>query len=370
MFRPLENLKSYDNFHGHAYPFLAFEELCNWPNSEAYEAMLSCSRRRSSRDDVPRIIRSTTNSWGVGHQWVKQRFIRGKKPFVPFGEPGRERIRIPIQWRENTSFVSADPDYHVRLAESITNEAQRKAWLENSWDIVAGGRFSDVWLDSVHCMEPFNIPSNWAIDRSHDWGSSKPFCTLWYAESNGEAIADGRRWPKGTLFVIHEDYGCAGDMNDVNWKPDVGLRLGPHEIAQRVKSNEAALREWGIITKQPRPGPGDDPLFDVSRGVSIASQMNKSGVVWTRPSKGRGSRVTGWQFIDDRLMASRKHPMEEPGLFIFDTCVHLRRTLPVLPRDPKNPDDVQTDTEDHALDCLRLKLLSYPRGNIVHGVSF
>lgn len=314
------------------------------------------------------VIRQNGSVWVSGNSWVKQRFVNGKLPYKPYGEAGRQRIRIPTYWKENLKYVAADPDYHVRLAESITNEAQRKAWLENSWDIVAGGRFSDVWKESTHFIEPFNIPNNWRVDRSFDWGSSKPFCTLWYAESNGESIVDGRSWPKGTLFVIGEDYGCAGDMNDANWKPDVGIGLDPVEIAKRGKGHEEDMLKWGLIGRRPQPGPADDPMFDVSRGTSMAKQMANERWVWIKPSKGKGSRVTGWQMIDQRLKASTKHPMEEPGLFIFNTCVHLRRTLPILPRDAKNPDDVDTTSEDHAADSLRLRLLAGIKGHTVREV--
>lgn len=370
MFKPLENIKAYDNYHGHAYSFLGFEELTNWPDAEPYEAMLSCSRRRRVDSQAPLMVRSTTNAWGVGHSWVKQRFVTGRQPYVPYGDANRERVRIPIFWRENEKFVEIDPDYHARLADTISNEGQRKAWLENSWDIVAGGRFSGIWQGSLHMLAPFNIPDNWYVDRSHDWGSSKPFCTLWFAESNGEALPDGRSWPKGTLFVIDEDYGCEGDIYDSNWKPNVGLGLGPDEIAQRVKDEEENMLRWGLIGKKPRPGPADDPIFDVSRGKSMASIMTQKGVLWSRPSKGKGSRVTGWQLIENRLKASSKHPMEEPGLFVFDTCYHLIRTLPTVPRDPKNPDDVYTSSEDHAADALRLKILVGSRGaSVIHGVT-
>ena len=368
-FRHLENIKAYDQYHGHSYPFIGFEELTNWPDHEPYEAMLSCSRPPSANPDIPLITRATTNSFGSGYQWVKSRFIDGKKPFVAYGDEGMKRARIPIYWEENVDFVKADPNYHKRLSATLSDENKRKAWLEGSWDIVAGGRFSGVWLESVHYIEPFNIPSNWNVDRSHDWGSSKPYATLWYAESNGEQIEDGRSWPKGTLFVINEDYGCQGEMGEPNWKPNVGVELGPADIAKRVKQTEQEMLMWGLIKKQPRPGPGDDPLFDVSRGESMASTMAKQGVVWLKPSKGPGSRITGWQLIEDRLKASRQHPMEEPGLFVFNTCRHLRRTLPILPRDPKKPDDVQSDSEDHLLDSLRLKCLSYRRGNVVRSVS-
>ena len=49
--------------------------------------------------------------------------------------------------------------------------------------------------------------------------------------------------------------------------------------------------------------------------------------------------------------------MEAPGLFVFSTCRHLIRTLPVLPRDDTNADDVDTEAEDHAPDALRLRVL-------------
>lgn len=370
LFLPLENLAAYDRVHGSSFPWIGHEELTNYPTSEPYEAVLSCSRRRSARMDVPLMVRDTTNSYGVGHTWVKSRFITAKQPFIPYGEPGRERIHIPILWRQNEKYVATDPDYHKRLSDSTTDESKRKAWLENSWDIVAGGRFSDVWRESIHVMEPFNIPMGWRVDRSHDWGSSAPFATHWYAESNGERLPDGRSWPRGTLFVIHEDYGCEGNMHDVNWKPNVGLRLTPLEIAERTKQHETHMREWGLIKRQPQPGPADDNLFDVSHGRSMASIMSAPPyqIVWNRASKGPGSRVTGWQLLEDRLKASLQYPMEHPGIFIFNRCQHLIRTLPLAPRDPKKQEDIEMD-EDHCLDSIRYRLLAYGGGNVVRGVS-
>lgn len=102
----------------------------------------------------------------------------------------------------------------------------------------------------------------------------------------------------------------------------------------------------------------------------MASVMAERGVVWNKPSKGPGSRVTGWQILEDKLKASLAWPMEQPGLFIFNTCPHLIRTLPLAQRDEKKPEDIETlGVEDHLLDSLRLKLISYSGGNIVRGVS-
>jgi len=57
------------------------------------------------------------------------------------------------------------------------------------------------------------------------------------------------------------------------------------------------------------------------------------------------------------LTASLGRPMEKPGMFIFDICNDgFIRTVPVLQRDEKNPDDVDTATEDHMFDCARYQI--------------
>ena len=49
----------------------------------------------------------------------------------------------------------------------------------------------------------------------------------------------------------------------------------------------------------------------------------------------------------------RLYPRERPGLFIFEQCKWFIETVPVLPRDEKNMDDVNTDAEDHIADETR-----------------
>ena len=41
-------------------------------------------------------------------------------------------------------------------------------------------------------------------------------------------------------------------------------------------------------------------------------------------------------------------------------CVHLIRTLPGLPEDPNNPDDVDTNAEDHCFDDIKYGFLQFP----------
>tara|TARA_R100001086_G_scaffold247256_1_gene181043 strand:+ start:55 stop:315 length:261 start_codon:yes stop_codon:yes gene_type:complete len=46
-------------------------------------------------------------------------------------------------------------------------------------------------------------------------------------------------------------------------------------------------------------------------------------------------------------------PREKAALFIFSNCTSFIDTVPVLPRDEKDPDDVNTDAEDHIADEAR-----------------
>jgi hypothetical protein len=44
---------------------------------------------------------------------------------------------------------------------------------------------------------------------------------------------------------------------------------------------------------------------------------------------------------------------EGEGLFVFDACLQFIRTVPGLPRDVTDPDDVDSDAEDHIGDEVR-----------------
>ena len=47
-------------------------------------------------------------------------------------------------------------------------------------------------------------------------------------------------------------------------------------------------------------------------------------------------------------------------LFVFDHCRDLIRTLPMMQHDEHNPEDLDTDGEDHAVDECRYACMSRP----------
>ena len=127
------------------------------------------------------------------------------------------------------------------------------------------------------------------------------------------------------------------------------------EIARGIIKREE------IIGYNVHAGPADTSIFDVTNGNSIADTMALARVSWTRADKSPGSRKQGWQKLRSMMKASLNvkagKPMEEPGLFVFDNCRQWIRTVPVLPRDERDADDVDTNAEDHTGDETRYRVM-------------
>ncbi|MFW0778537.1 MAG: hypothetical protein ACN2B6_12550 [Rickettsiales bacterium] len=395
LFRQMKTEDDYWKYHGQEFPFIGWNELTKQPNSNLYDMMMSCNRssflpaEHTPRDlltfddegnvidgllpELPLVVFSTTNPYGVGHNWVKQRFVdpsgpgkvqrMTKKVFNPRTQQREEitktQVRLFSSYKENR-YLS--PEYVLEL-ESISDPNKRAAWLEGSWDITSGGMFDDVWSSEHNVVEPFRPPPGWRLFRSFDWGSSKPFSVGWWMESNGSDYVDHkgnvRSSLPGDLFRIAEWYGWDG-------VPNKGLRLTAKQIARGIIEREI---RWGISGKV-QPGPADGSIFDEQDGNCIATNMEQpvriggrkyKGIGWERADKSPGSRKNGWEMFRVAITGAQPEqtgwPRENPGLFVFRNCSQFLRTIPSLPRDTKDPDDVDTDAEDHIADETRYVIL-------------
>lgn len=307
----------------------------------------------------PRIL-CATNPGGVGHNWVKKEFVDVAPPMTAVKmeskDGGMVRQFVPAFLADNPTLLQNDPEYAARL-EGLGGDALVRAMLFGDWNIVAGGMFDDVFDPRIHVIPAFEIPKSWRIDRSLDWGSSKPFSVGWWAESDGSDVklADGtlRSYPRGTLFRIAEWYGWNGRVNE-------GCKMLAVDVAKGIIAREKA---W-FPNHKVKMGPADGMIFNSDRGTSIADDMGKLNVHWTRADKSQGSRVIGWEGMRKKFKASFTN--ETPGLYIFNTCEHFVRTIPTLPRLEKNTDDVDSEAEDHIADEARYRIMT-PRGEITEG---
>ena len=368
LFRAFRTEDDYFGIHGQEFSFIGVNELTKQPSPELYDSILSTNRssflplehspdKDKPLPEIPLMVFATTNPYGVGHNWVKQRFIDAAPPgvIVPisydvFNPRTQQRetvtktqVRLFSSYKENR-FLS--PEYVVEL-ESIVDQNKRRAWLYGDWDITSGGMFDDVWSSEHNIVEPFNLPHTWPIRRAFDWGSSAPFSVLWYAESDGSDVrmADGqwRSTIPGDIYIVGEWYGWNGT-------PNKGLRMLDVQIAAGIVEREIKLG----IRSRVKPGPADNSINDDVNGVCIATNMSKpvkvngkvhKGVQFTRSDKSAGTRKLGAELIRTAIYNAQppEHggPREYPGIFVFRTCKDgVIRTIPTLPRSTKNLDDV------------------------------
>ncbi len=405
LFRAIKRDADYWGYHGQEFPFIGWNELTKFPTDVLFDAMMSCNRSSFRPQDhpqqrkdpntgevveyllpeLPLEVFATCNPHGVGHNWVKKRFIsiapmgqivkRSVRVFNPRTQKEEDAVKTQVHlfgsYKEN---IYLSPEYIAELA-SISDPNKRKAWLQGDWDIVAGGMFDDVWDSTIHKLRPFAIPSSWKIDRSFDWGSSKPFSVGWWAESDGTDYQDAngvwRSTVRGDVFRIAEWYGTTGKANQ-------GLRMLANDVAKGIVEREIAMGLYGRV----QPGPADNSIFDTENGNSIAASMAKkvkiegkdySGVTWKHSDKSAGSRKAGWEKIRHYLANAKPQyaeingqkvrvPREKPGMFVFEDCKHFLELFPILPRDEEDPDDVDTDAEDHIGDEVRYEILDKALG--------
>ncbi|OGV45847.1 MAG: terminase [Lentisphaerae bacterium GWF2_44_16] len=339
------------NYQGAEIHVLLIDELTHF--TEKIYRYIRSRCRVSDKMKIPKgiklpLVLCGSNPGGVGHNWVKASWIDNADPFeirqMPKEEGGMLRQYIPAKLQDNPSLN--EEEYRAQLS-GLGNPYLVKAMLEGSWDIVAGGMFDDLWNPAVHVVEPFAIPKTWRIDRSFDWGSSKPYSVGWWASSDGSDIvlADGTRRStlKGDLFRIAEYYGWNG-------QPNTGTKETAVDVARKIIKMEKEM-QFNV-----RPGPADNSIYDVNNGNCIADDMARAGVRWERSDKSPGSRKNGWELMRQRLKASIERC--DPGLFVFSTCRNFIRTIPVLPRDEKESDDIDTEAEDHIADEARYRVLA------------
>lgn len=346
LFRHARTVADYSKYHGHAYPWMGFEELANWAFPDVYLRMQSLCR--STVPGMPRKVRATTNPHGKGHGWVKARFIDPVPAGVRYRDPetGLTRRYVHGKLAENRILLAADPDYPKRIIQSAGgDEMLLKAWLQGSWDIVAGGIFAGKWDPEASVVEPFQIPASWPVYRAFDWGSARPYAVGWFAVADGSPV-NGRHIHRGSVVMLSELYGWNG-------KPNEGTHETNRQIAERIREAEAGITRTLLSGQTIYPGPADSAIYEVRNGDSIGAEIERFGVSFAPADKGPGSRVAGWQKLGGMMLAARKAPMEAPGFFVFSTCRQWLRTVPNLARDLKHPDDVDSEQEDHLADLTR-----------------
>lgn len=304
------------------------------------------SRVRSAIPGANPRARLCTNPGNIGHGWHKKYFkipckdskdtlLPGTiwRPPLTMGQTVQPPTRcfIPSRVYDNPYLMKADPAYLGRL-EALP-PVQRAMLLYGEWDSFAG-QFFPEFDKGKHVVPRFEIPRHWKVWRALDFGFNDPFVCLWIAGS-----PDGHYYAFRELYMreLRDKQQVAQVKLGSNWR-----HLEPMEIEYTVgdPSMRAKSKDTGISTQQ---------IF-LDAGVAVIPASN--------------ARVPGWMALRNLLSLDPK--TGTPWLQMTDDCQNLIREFEEAISDQTNPEDVNTDGSDHAIDSARYFGMSRPNAMILN----
>lgn len=278
------------------------DELTNC--TEYIYLYIAFERNRAPKDSgLPSITRAAGMPGGIGHVFVKKRFVDpaplGGKIIV--GKGGNKRIYVHATQSDNKDNI--DPNYEQSLRGRP--DAEMKAKLHGDWTAYLGQVFDefrdkhypDEPENALHVVEPFEIPEWWPKFVIGDWGFAAMTYLGFYAVS-----------PHGRLYQYRELYFTKTKIAE--WGPLVKSLIDEENI-KLVKFCQSAKQDRGLEhTVQSQ--------IEESLGLSIELTGNSPG-----------SRVATKQILHEYLRW---------------------KALPIVP-----PSEMPVYSEEHALWLYRNK---------------
>lgn len=303
------------NYLSSEYDLIMFDELVTF---EETQFLLIASRARSTKPGlVPKVL-AGTNPGGPQSAWVRRRFLEKDvdRDEFPDYDPA-EWAFVPSKLEDNPYL---DASYERKLL--ALPPALRKAYRDGDWDIFPGQYFPE-WRRGTHVAE-LAIPENAVWYRAIDGGYINPAAVLWIAMWDGHA------------YIRHE------------WEP---VRTINSKLAEGIVQQTRELR-----IERVRETVADTSLWvpEKDTGESAAETFARHGIPLIQATK---QRVNGWKRLREWLELA---PDGRPWLQVHPSCKYLIRTLPSLVSDDGDPEDIDTDGDDHAADALRYFVMARP----------
>ena len=263
-------------------------------------------------------------SWGV----LKDLFITKNPDYDLY--PGLRKAYHPDLYVYIKALLDdnpyLDPGYELSLA--VLNDARFQQLRYGAEDVTDGAFFSE-WRETKD-GEPWHVRD---VDcdgavwfASMDWGFNSPGVVLWWA-----VLPDG-------YYHIAAEYKFRQSTAD--------------EIATKVQQITAEL---GIKRLQYLVcDPAMAGKTGAGKGESILETLRRRGLPMR---SGDNDRKNGWARVHQFL---RESPQGRPWLTVSEACRYGRRTMPAQVQDKHDPEDIDTNKDDHWADALRYGAMSRP----------
>ncbi|MGH9460581.1 MAG: terminase large subunit domain-containing protein [Vicinamibacteria bacterium] len=339
------------DYQGAAYQFVGFDELTHFTPAIYLYIGFSRQRRRMDIADIPIQTFASANPGGVGHLWVKRRFIDEREADVMY---------VPAKVWDNPGLDAED----YELSLNYLPIELRRQLMSGDWGAFEGAAYKIV--EDVHLVPDIEIPPEWERFECMDHGLANP--TAWYPVAVDY---------DGNLIVFDEHY-----QNETVVSDHVKILL---ELRKRWYPEW--LDSWGDMqNRHPRvfadPTTGHRMGFTSKTGVpaTIATeyQEQSDGKIVLIP--GNNDQAAGHARIRELLKLDEAHRFPDwhphrgelgaPRLFfVADLCPNLVEQLSgamLLSIDSgkrgagEKVDDLWESQHGHAHAALRYGVLTWP----------
>ena len=173
------------NYQGGAYHFVGWDELTQFTPTQFEYVSFSRQRRDTTMQQrgVPIRVRASANPGGVGHAWVKRRYIDGRDASIAF---------VPAKVRDNPG-LDAD-DYEQSMAH--LGETLRRQLMDGDWGAFEGAAFE---ITPDHLIEDFTLEDAHERFEAADWGFNGAPWALWAVDHEGNVIGYDMLYVRDTL---------------------------------------------------------------------------------------------------------------------------------------------------------------------------
>jgi hypothetical protein len=264
-------------------------------------------------------------------QWVRRRFV---EPCIEGGKILRktlirrngEKVNRDRIFLRATLYDNPDPDFIKQYEEELLDKPPhiRQAMLYGNWFVTSGSYYGEDWIDNLHVVKPYRIPSDYKIWRTMDWGFKTWGCVEWMAMDYDENV------------IVFKELSFRN--KDVN------------EVSKDIKRIEQDLGLW-TGDRSGITGPADTQLWEErgEGGLSKADMFQKNGISWMQANK--KSRVSN---AGKFLMRLKDHGggTRTPGIVFFNTCERAIATIPGIQLDGDNPEAPAKGGDDHWHDAV------------------
>lgn len=333
-----------DTVQGSTFSLIVIDEAGEGPPLPVIDALALTLRAPG----VPLRLVLAGNPGGANHSALAERYVTGRDPWAPFEF-------ADVRWVYAPSTVDDNPHLPLAYRRNFevlkhTDPALYRAHRLGDWSAIVGDYFGGVWQPGRAIIDHHAVPPDCfaSLRLSIDWGSAAPCATVLGGRLAYDVrLPDDRVMPKGA-WVIYDEHAEVDPKNIARGSGKTPSQIAPalHAMAARNR-----VRARGVIDA------AAEARTAGRAEASIADLFRAAGVRVTPARK--GARVPRFEVLK-QLMAAGE-------FFVAERCRYWLATVPSLPRDPRNPEDVDTSANDHALDATSYLIAGATAGRVVMG---